>query len=104
MASIDQHLDLLSSLTLPESYPAIDAYRDFRNTFLESEHGRRTLKQILEWGNINKPTAFGVPLDTHRTMQGEGARVLCLKIMDTMMVEPPQEQPTQQVTRSEEDG
>ena len=60
-----------------DNYTPMDRYRDFVKTF-GTEHGKRTLSQILLWGSVNRST-----FDKEPTVMAlkEGERNLALKIV-----------------------
>lgn len=97
---IDEELEILTDLSVPERYEPIDRYRDFRAVFLETEGGRRVLRQIMSWGHILRTSVSAVAksgaIDPNRVMLNEGERRLSLRIFDTMLREPPATRPDKQ--------
>ena len=98
---MDEYLEILASLSIPDDYAPVDRYHDFQMVFLETDQGRRVLKQILSWGHLLKAYPLTSPIDPYRDERLEGGRNLILKIFAVMMVEPPQRQETQ-VTATKE--
>ncbi len=98
---MDEYLEILAELSVPEDYDAVDRYNDFRKVFLETEQGRRVLKQILGWGSLLKVHPVKSPIDPYLTERLEGQRNLSLKIFAIMLVEPP-ERPDKQTTKTKE--
>ena len=94
---MDEYLEILAELSVPEDYDAVDRYNDFRKVFLETEQGRRVLKQILGWGSLLKVHPVKSPIDPYLTERLEGQRNLSLKIFAIMLVEPPK-RPDKQTT------
>ncbi len=103
LKEMDAFLELYGGLTLPEGYSAWDAYRDFRNTFLESDHGRRTLKVLMDDCFMRKSTLLGRPIDSLRVAAAEGQRNVILKIFNTMLEEPKEKPDRQNVTGQEQE-
>ena len=99
---MDEYLEILAGLSIPEEYDAIDRYSDFREVFLETEQGRRVLKQILGWGSLLKVHPMKSPIDPYMTERLEGQRNLALKIFAVMLVEP-SKRPDKQTTVSTEE-
>ncbi len=102
---MDESLELLADLSVPsEDYDPIDRYNDFRKVFLETEQGRRVLRQILGWGNLLKSHLVRMPnpIDPYTVVAREGERNLALRLFSVMMVEPPK-RPDGQTTKSKED-
>ncbi len=98
---MDEYLEILADLSIPEDYSDADRYNDFRKVFLETEPGRRVLKQVLGWGGLLKVHPMRSPIDPCMTERLEGARNLALKIFAIMLVEP-KKRPDEQVTASKE--
>lgn len=101
--NFDEYLQTLADLSVPEDYDPLDRYRDFRRVFLETDQGRRVLKQILSWGNLLRVPPTPSPIDPYAVMRSEGGRNLALKIFAIMMVEPPARQKTQRTTQPSEE-
>lgn len=89
---MDEYLEILAELSVPEDYDPLDRYRDFRNVFLGSEQGRRVLKQILSWAHFTKPTVVKIPIDPYKVIHSEGERNLALRIFAIMLTEPKQKE------------
>ena len=98
---MDEYLEVLADLSVPEDYDDVDRYNDFRKVFLESDQGRRVLKQILGWGGLLKVHPMRSPIDPLMTERLEGQRNLALKVFAIMLVEPPK-RPDKQTTVLEE--
>ena len=99
---MDEYLEILAELSVPQEYNDIDRYNDFRKVFLETEPGRRVLKQILGWGSLLKVHPMRQPIDPYLTERLEGQRNLALKIFAIMLIEPP-ERPDKQTTAPKEE-
>ncbi|KKK64371.1 hypothetical protein LCGC14_2984870 [marine sediment metagenome] len=102
---MDEYLELLADLSVPtEDYDPIDRYNDFRKVFLETDQGRRVLRQILGWGHILKSHLVGMPrpIDPYTILSLEGERNLALHIFSVMLVEP-KKRPDKQATVSKEE-
>ena len=99
---IDEYLEILADLSIPEDYDPVDRYNDFRKVFLETEQGRRVLKLILAWGHLLRSHPMSNPIDPYLTERSEGGRNLALKIFAIMLVEPPKRQ-DKQTTKLKED-
>lgn len=69
-----------------ERYTDTDRYRDFRQTFMDTPHGRRVLYQLIETGHVFTPTL--VPGDPDTTRNNEGQRSLVLEILSVLSAEP----------------
>ena len=106
MASMDDYLNALSNVDIPDGYDKMDIHRDFRRVFLDSAEGRRVLKIILTWGYFNKTTVPQRPgnLDLGGMAMKEGERNLALKIWAAIVEEPDDAKPEKQVTRSDDDA
>ena len=102
LSEMDEYLELLADLSVPEDYDDIDRYNDFRKVFLEDEPGRRVLKQILGWGGLLKIHPMRSPIDSAMTERLEGQRNLSLKIFAIMLVEP-KKRPDKQATIPKEE-
>ena len=92
---MDEYLELLSDLSIPEDYDPLDRYNDFRKVFLDTDQGRRVLKQILGWGHLLRVSPISNPVDPWRMVFAEGARNLALGIFAVMLKAPP-EKPARQ--------
>ncbi len=104
-SKMDEYLELLADLSVPgEDYDPIDRYNDFRKVFLETEQGRRVLRQILGWGSLLKSHLVRMPhpIDPYAVVAREGERNLALRLFATMLVEP-SKKPDGQTTKSKED-
>ncbi len=99
---MDEYLEVLATLSVPEEYNEIDRYNDFRKVFLENDQGRRVLKQILGWGNLLRVHPMRSPIDPYMTERLEGQRNLSLKIFAIMLIEP-KEKPDKQTTKVEKE-
>lgn len=86
---MEEYLELLAEISIPHDYDPLSRYKDFRQVFLNSEEGRRVLRQILNWGNVLKPHPAGRPIDSATTERMEGGRALALLIFSVMLAEPP---------------
>lgn len=102
---MDEYLEILAELSMPEKYDPIDRYNDFRKVFLETEQGRRVLRQVLGWGHLLKSHLAGMPrpIDPYSLLGLEGERNLALRIFSVMLVEPTKRQDKQTTTASEEE-
>ncbi len=98
---MDEYLEILAELSVPEDYNPIDRYNDFRKVFLETEQGRRVFKQILGWGSLLRVHPMKSPIDPYMTERLEGQRNLVLRIFAIMLVEPPK-RPDKQTTKTKE--
>ncbi len=92
---MDEELEVMSELSLPVEYSELDRYKDFRLVFLETDEGRRVLKQILTWGRLLRSFPMKSPNDPYLDAKLEGGRNLALRIFNTMLAEP-KEQPKSQ--------
>ena len=94
---MDEFLEILADLSIPGEYDEIDRYNDFRKVFLETEQGRRALRQILAWGHLLKSHLVRMPhpIDPYAILGFEGERNLALRIFSTMLVEPIKKQDKQ---------
>ena len=101
--SDDEYLELLAELSVPENYEPIDRYNDFRTVFLETEQGRRVLKQILSWGHVLSQPPMVYPIDPNSVMIAVGERNLSLRLFSVMLVHPERRQLRQKTTHEEED-
>ena len=86
---IEEYLEVLADLSVSESYNPRDRYNDFRKIFLETEQGRRILKQVLAWGHLLHVSPVRDPVDPWRMVFAEGERNMALRIFSVMLVEPP---------------
>ena len=98
---MDEYLEILAELSVPEDYNPIDRYNDFRKVFLETEQGRRVFKQILGWGSLLRVHPMKSPIDPYMTERLEGQRNLVLRIFAIMLVEP-SKRPDKQTTKTKE--
>ena len=96
---MDEYLEILADLSVPEDYDDVDRYNDFRKVFLETEPGRRVLKQILGWGSLLKVHPMRSPIDPYMTERLEGQRNLALKVFAIMLIEP-KKRPDKQTTKA----
>ena len=104
-SKMDEYLEILAELSIPsEDYDPMDRYNDFRKVFLETEQGRRVLRQILGWGSLLKSHLVKMPhpIDPYAIVAREGERNLALRLFSVMLVEPPK-RPDVQTTKSKED-
>ena len=101
--SDDEYLELLSELSVPEDYEPVDRYNDFRAVFLETEQGRRVLKQILSWGHLLSQPPIVHPVDPYSMMISVGERNLSLRLFSVMLVHPERRRSRQKTTHEEED-
>ena len=100
---MEEYLEILAELSVPEDYTPLDRYSDFRKVFLETDQGRRVLRQILGWGHLLKShLVMSRPIDPYAILAAEGERNLALRIFSVMLVEPP-ERPDKQTTVSKEE-
>ncbi len=100
---MDEYLDILADLSIPEDYDEIDRYNDFRKVFLETDQGRRVLRQVLAWGHLLKSHLVRMhPIDPNAVLSLEGERNLALRIFSVMLVEPPKRQ-GEQTTKLEKE-
>ena len=100
---MDEYLEILADLSMPEDYDPLDRYNDFRKVFLETEQGRRVLRQVLGWGHLLKShLIMPRPIDPYAILAVEGERNLALRIFSVMLVEPP-ERPDKQTTAPTEE-
>jgi hypothetical protein len=102
---MDEYLEILAELSVPKDYNPLDRYSDFRKVFLETEQGRRVLKQILGWGHLLKSHLVRMPhpIDPYAVVAREGERNLAMHIFSVMLVEPPERPDKQTTTVSKED-
>ncbi len=102
---MDEYLEILADLSMPEEYEPVDRYNDFRKVFLETDQGRRVLRQVLGWGHLLKSHLVGMPrpIDPYSILGFEGERNLALRIFSVMLVEPPKRPDKQTTTVSKED-
>lgn len=82
-------LDALAKLPTAENYTSKDRYHDFRKSFSTPE-GQRTLREILSWCHLLKPSVYGIPIDPHLVSMKEGERNIGLKLLHTYHNEPPE--------------
>ncbi|KKK54547.1 hypothetical protein LCGC14_3083590 [marine sediment metagenome] len=101
---MDEYLEILADLSVPEDYERLDQYNDFRKVFLETDQGRRVLRQILAWGHLLKSHLVRMPrpIDPYAVLAFEGERNLALHIFSVMLVEPP-ERPDEQTTKTKKE-
>ncbi len=101
---MDEYLEILADLSMPEDYDPLDRYNDFRKVFLETEQGRRVLRQVLGWGHLLKSHLVRMPrpIDPYAILAAEGERNLALHIFSVMLVEP-SERPDEQTTKTKEE-
>ena len=100
---MDEYLEILADLSMPEDYDPLDRYNDFRKVFLETEQGRRVLRQVLGWGHLLKShLIMPRPIDPYAILAAEGERNLALRIFSVMLVEP-SERPDKQTTAPKEE-
>ncbi len=94
---MDEYLEILADLSVSEDYDSMDRYNDFRKVFLETEQGRRVLRQILGWGHLLKSHLVRMPrsIDPYAVIGLEGERNLALRIFSVMLVEPTPKQDMQ---------
>lgn len=78
-------------------YTDMDRYREFRKVFLETDEGKRVMRQIMAWGHI-----WHSSFDANPAVMSfaEGERGLALKIIAAVNVEPV-EKPTRQNLKKE---
>lgn len=102
---MDEYLEILADLSMPEEYEPVDRYNDFRKVFLETEQGRRVLRQVLGWGHLLKSHFVNMPrpIDPYSIIGFEGERNLALRIFSVMLVEPTKKPDKQTTTASKED-
>jgi hypothetical protein len=86
---MDEYLDILATISIPDNYDPRDRYNDFRQVFLETEQGRRVLKQILTWGHLLTVSTIANPVDPWRMVFAEGERNMALRLFGAMLKEPP---------------
>ena len=100
----EEYLEILADLSVPGDYNPVDRYNDFRKVFLETEQGRRVLRQILGWGHLLKShlVRMSRPIDPYAVLGLEGERNLALRIFSIMLVEPPERQDKQTTKTKEE--
>lgn len=100
---MDEYLEILADLSVPEDYDPVDRYKDFRKVFLETEPGRRVLRQILGWGHLLKSHLVRMPrpIDPYSILGLEGERNLALRIFSVMLIEPPKKQDKQTTVQKE---
>ena len=100
LSEMDEFLEILADLSVPgEDYDPVDRYNDFRKVFLETEQGRKVLRQILGWGHLLKSHLVRMPrpIDPYTILSLEGERNLALHIFSVMLVKP-SKQPDKQTT------
>jgi hypothetical protein len=83
-------LDELAALPSTDGYSAKDRYHDFRRIFMGSDEGRRVMAEILSWGRLMQPWGFSSPIDPYQMALREGQRNIALKLLDTVLREPPE--------------
>lgn len=99
----DEQLEVLAAISIPEDYDALDRYQDFQKVFLDTDQGRRVLKQILSWGGLlNSHLLQRPPIDPWTIVAREGQRNLAIKIF-RVMLEEPKKKPEQQKTQDTEE-
>ena len=83
-------LDFISGQTTATSskYNSLDRYRDFRKVFLETEEGKRVLREILCWAKLLMVTSAGKPIDPLELAKREGHKELGCKLLSTIYIEP----------------
>lgn len=84
-----KELDALTSLPHSENYTQKERYSDFRKTFSTPE-GQRTLREILSWCHLLKPSVYGSPIDSNLVLLKEGERNIGLRLLTTYHNEPPE--------------
>ncbi len=93
-------LDELQDDPRPEGYPVLDRFADFRKTFLETEHGKRVLFQILAWGRLFNSTMSRQP---NLAFFREGERNVARRVLQATYIEPdPNEKEPAEETEREE--
>ena len=95
---MDEELEVMAELSIPEEYSELDQYNDFRSVFLETDQGRRVLKLILSWGRVLKSH----PVPPEIATRYEGRRELALRIFHAMLTEP-KEKPQVQSRRPQQE-
>lgn len=71
-------------------YDPLDRYREFRETFLADDRGRRVLNEILSLAHVNRPSVTARrPIDALEVMVREGERNMALAILAILHTEPP---------------
>ena len=76
----------------------MERYGEFRRLFLDTDEGRRVLREILVMGGVNRVAA--VRGDPYETYLRQGETNLAFKIFNAALVEPGV-RPTTQRTREE---
>ncbi len=89
-------LDEITKLSTTDNYSPKDRYHDFRRIFMQTDEGRRVLREILSWGGMFRSPVLANPIDPYRTHVLMGQRNIALKLLDVVYVEP-KEQPIKQV-------
>lgn len=98
----DELLEMLASLSVPENYDAVDRFHDFQAVFLDTDQGRRVLKQIMSWGHLLRSMSRRKPIDVNDILISEGERNMALRIFAVMLVEPPRRETTQVLSDKED--
>ncbi len=102
MEQTDAKFNILAELSLPPDYDEVQIYKDFNETFLASEAGRRVLKLLFNWSSLTRMNILPYPVCSHTLAMCEGKRTLGIKIWETLTNEPkPENKPEQQTTRPE---
>lgn len=94
-------VDLLAQLAaLPTAtgYTKQDRYRDFKTVF-STEEGKRVLREVLGWGHLLQPAAYGKPIDPYLTHVREGEANIARRLLVTVSIEPVEPPKTQTRTR-----
>ena len=89
--------DTLAALpSPPESYTALDRYRDFRVVFMQTDEGGRVWRRIMEMGCVFEEPRLTSPVDPYMLVAYRGKRQLALEIFKTTTDEPRTEKPATQ--------
>lgn len=102
MSIFEEALSIIADVSISEDYSDIDKYHDFRKVFLETEEGRRVLRQVMSWGGLLKTHFKREPIDPYSVVAREGMRNLSLMIFFTMLKEPKSEKPIKQKQTDED--
>ncbi len=83
-------LDFVMTLTGSKSYTPKERYHDFRRVFMETDEGRRVLREILSWGKLFQPGLMGNPIDPYLMAVHKGEQNMALRLLATVYNEPPE--------------
>ena len=71
-----------------DHYLPLDRYRDFRRVFLETDEGKRVLRELLSWGRLFHSPIMGSPIDPYRMAIHLGEHNIAIKLLHTVYTEP----------------